>query len=219
MLIALTFASGTVDAISYFGLGKIFSAFMTGNLVFLGFGIADIGGPDVPVAIALVAFAVGSFVGLRFAAGRPGEAGLWPHRMSTLLALVAMSEAVFLIIWRANSGHPSPHATYVLIMLSALAMGVQTAAVRSLGVLGVFTTAGTFTLVALTGVVAGTRARSELPRLAGVLIGLIAGAMAGGLLFEHARSCAPVLPLVVTVLVIAAGKVFAAHLTSDASAG
>ncbi len=48
LLFALTLSSGAVDAISYFGL-KIFSAFMTGNLVFLGFGIADIvGSPDLP---------------------------------------------------------------------------------------------------------------------------------------------------------------------------
>ncbi len=41
LLVALTVASGAVDAISYFGLGKIFSAFMTGNIVYLGFGIAE----------------------------------------------------------------------------------------------------------------------------------------------------------------------------------
>jgi uncharacterized membrane protein YoaK (UPF0700 family) len=39
LLVALTVASGAVDAVSYFGLGKIFSAFMTGNMVFFGFAI------------------------------------------------------------------------------------------------------------------------------------------------------------------------------------
>src|ERR1700692_5124771 len=64
LLVALTFASGAVDAISYFGLGKIFSAFMTGNLVFLGFGIAHIKGPCFPVLVALSAFAGGPCAGL-----------------------------------------------------------------------------------------------------------------------------------------------------------
>jgi hypothetical protein len=60
LLVALTVASGAVDAISYFGLGKIFSAFMTGNIVFLGFGIAEIEGPDVvPVIFAISMFARG----------------------------------------------------------------------------------------------------------------------------------------------------------------
>src|SRR5882757_811884 len=57
LLVALTVASGAVDAISYFGLGKIFCAFMTGNIVFLGFGIGTIGGPDaIPVIVALSMF-------------------------------------------------------------------------------------------------------------------------------------------------------------------
>src|ERR1700704_2923197 len=77
LLVALTVASGGVDAISYFGLGKIFSAFMTGNLVFLGFGIAKVTGPDViPVILALVMFAVGACLGLRVT--RSQESGLWP---------------------------------------------------------------------------------------------------------------------------------------------
>jgi hypothetical protein len=61
MLVALTVASGAVDAISYFGLGKIFSAFMTGNIVFLGFGIANMKEPCLPPVLALSTFAAGSF--------------------------------------------------------------------------------------------------------------------------------------------------------------
>ena len=39
-LLALTFSTGTVDAVSYLGLGHVFTANMTGNVVLLGFGIA-----------------------------------------------------------------------------------------------------------------------------------------------------------------------------------
>lgn len=85
-------------------------------------------------------------------------------------------------------------------------MGIQTAAVRSLDVQGVFTAPGTFTLVAVTGILAGARSRTEMPRLIGVLAGLVGGAIAGGLLFLHARSYAPALPLVITILVILAGR-------------
>jgi uncharacterized membrane protein YoaK (UPF0700 family) len=94
----------------------------------------------------------------------------------------------------------------VFIALLSLAMGIQTAAVRSLGVQGIFTTAGTFTLVAFVGTFTGSRSRAEMPRLAGVLLGLIVGAVAGGLLFLHARSYAPVLPLVLTILVLLMGR-------------
>jgi uncharacterized membrane protein YoaK (UPF0700 family) len=87
-LVALTVASGAVDAISYFGLGKIFSAFMTGNLVFLGLGIAFLGlgiaeiqGPDVvPVIVALSTFAAGAYLGLRFMTLRSKELACGPRR-------------------------------------------------------------------------------------------------------------------------------------------
>lgn len=207
LLVALTIASGAVDAISYFGLGKIFSAFMTGNIVFLGLGIAHLKGPAVlPVTLALSTFAAGAYLGGRVVTLRSHEPGLWPWRVTVLLALVAIVEACFLAVWSATAGQPSTAITDVVIVLLSLAMGIQTAAVRSLGVQGVFTTAGTFTLVALAGTFAGTRSRTEMPRLVGVLVGLVVGAIGGGLLFLHARGYAPVLPLAITVLVVLTGR-------------
>ena len=216
LLVALAVASGAVDAISYFGLGKIFSAFMTGNIAFLGFGIVEIGGPDViSVILALSMFTAGAYLGLRFATLRPDESDLWPPATTVLLVLVAIAEACFLVVWFATTGHPPTRVRDVLIVLFSLAMGIQTAAVRSLGVQGVFTTAGTFTLVAFAGTFAGSRSRAEMPRLAGVLAGLIAGAVGGGLLFLHARSYAPVLPLAITVLVIVAGRGLARRTSAE----
>jgi hypothetical protein len=44
---------------------------------------------------------------------------------------------------------------------------------------------------------------------------LIAGAVGGGLLFLHARSYAPVLPLAITVLVIVAGRGLARRTSAE----
>jgi uncharacterized membrane protein YoaK (UPF0700 family) len=44
-----------------------------------------------------------------------------------------------------------------------------------------------------------------MPRLTGVLLGLVAGAVAGGLLFLHARSYAPAMPLAITIGVMLTG--------------
>lgn len=209
LLIALTFSTGAVDAISYFGLGKVFSAFMTGNIVYLGFGLANIGGPDLlPIVCALAFFTVGSYLGTRATLAAQGE-GPWPARVSATLAVVALIQAVFLASWIASAGHPTLTQMNVQISLMSLAMGLQMAAVRALGVQGVFTTAATFTLLAFAGDFAGSRPQAEAPRLAGVLLGLVAGAMAGGLLFTHAITYAPVLPLAVTVLVILGGLALA----------
>jgi uncharacterized membrane protein YoaK (UPF0700 family) len=39
----MTFSTGLVDVVSYLGLGRVFTANMTGNIVLLGFGIAGSG--------------------------------------------------------------------------------------------------------------------------------------------------------------------------------
>ena len=63
-LLLLTFSTGLVDAVSYLGLGRVFTANMTGNIVLLGFGIAGSGGlPVVAPLVSLAAFLGGSAAG------------------------------------------------------------------------------------------------------------------------------------------------------------
>src|ERR1700727_1098962 len=64
LLLTLTFTTGLVDAVSYLGLGRVFSANMTGNVVLLGFGIA--GGYQLPIVapiVSLLAFLGGAAIG------------------------------------------------------------------------------------------------------------------------------------------------------------
>jgi uncharacterized membrane protein YoaK (UPF0700 family) len=57
----LTVVSGMGDAISYVGLGHVFVANMTGNVVFLGFGAAGAAQLSVPASlVALAGFLLGS---------------------------------------------------------------------------------------------------------------------------------------------------------------
>src|SRR2546428_2489223 len=68
LLLVLTITTGLIEAVSVLGLGRVFTANMTGNIVFLGFALA--GPPGVSrlrSPAALVAFLVGAVVG-----GRPG---------------------------------------------------------------------------------------------------------------------------------------------------
>ena len=63
-LLLLTFGTGLVDAASYLGLGHVFTANMTGNVVLLGFGIAGAAGlPVVAPLVSLLAFLVGAGTG------------------------------------------------------------------------------------------------------------------------------------------------------------
>jgi uncharacterized membrane protein YoaK (UPF0700 family) len=206
LLVTLTASAGAVDAISWIVLGKVFSAFMTGNVVFLAFRTAGVPEPSiVRVLAALGAFGIGAFAAARIVAPPVAAGSAWPRRVTVALGASVAVQAVFLVVWIGVGGRPSSGSGDVLIAISALAMGMQTSAILSLGVRGVFTTAATATWAVLMGdVSAWSSSRGERRRLAGAIAGLFAGAVAGALLVIHARVWAPVLPLALGGLVVAA---------------
>jgi uncharacterized membrane protein YoaK (UPF0700 family) len=210
LLVGLTFASGAIDAVSFIALGKIFTAFMTGNLVFLGLEAAGAGESDtVRAMVALVTFTVGVFAASRVIGdSRSPSTALWPRRVSAALGLAMVLEAAFLALWASVSGEPGTASGLVLTALMATAMGLQSGAMLSLDIKGVFTTAATATVMFLSRDSArpSRSTGAERARLAGVIAALIAGAAAGGLLLVHARPYAPALPLVVTALVTAVAR-------------
>ena len=206
LLVALTVSSGAVDALSWLALGS-FSAFMTGNLAFLGFrvGGAASGPPLVRVLSAVAGFALGAALAARVVRTSREGGDVWPRRVTVALAAAPLAQVAFLAVWTMVGGHPSSRAGDLLIAFSSLAMGMQTAAISSLGVRGVFTTAATATLAILAGDLSGwSQPSAERRRLAAVVIGLFAGAVTGAALFVHATSWAPVFPFAVTALVVAA---------------
>src|SRR3989449_2533946 len=69
-LLVLTAATGLIDAVSYLALGHVFTANMTGNVVFLAFAVAGAPGLSIPrSAVSLGAFLTGAVAGGRLAAG------------------------------------------------------------------------------------------------------------------------------------------------------
>src|ERR1700738_3995892 len=82
LLNALTVSSGAVDAISFLALGKVFSAFMSGNIVFLGLRVAGAGTPSaVAILASMAAFAVGVYISTLIV--KPSEgSGTWPRRVT-----------------------------------------------------------------------------------------------------------------------------------------
>src|ERR1700692_2263584 len=80
LLHVATAITGLIDAISYLALGHVFTANMTGNVVFLAFAVA--GAPGLSIfrsGLALVAFLAGAALGgrLGFAYAAKPEAR-WP---------------------------------------------------------------------------------------------------------------------------------------------
>src|SRR3984893_7772669 len=68
LLHLFTAVTGLVDAVSYVALGHVFTANMTGNVVFLGFAMAGVPGLSALGSLtALAAFLVGAVIGGRLA--------------------------------------------------------------------------------------------------------------------------------------------------------
>jgi uncharacterized membrane protein YoaK (UPF0700 family) len=204
LLNALAVSSGAIDAISFLVLGKVFTAFMTGNIVFLGLRAA--GGPGagwMSVLTSMAAFAVGVYISVQIVKPSKGS-GTWPQRVTVALSVSLIAHAAFVAVWVACNGQPSIDVAQVLLGLWGFAMGMQSAAVRSLQVDGVFTTAATATIIFLVGDLTSWSATvQERRRLAGVLVSLFLGATAGGLLLMRAHIYAPVLPFVITLGTVA----------------
>src|SRR6266566_1919803 len=75
-LLVLTGVTGLVDAVSFLGLGHIFTANMTGNVVFLGFAAAGVPGLSVArSSTSLVAFLAGAAPAVASALPWPASVG------------------------------------------------------------------------------------------------------------------------------------------------
>lgn len=204
LLIALTFAAGVVDAVSFLGLGQIFTANMTGNVVFLALAV---GGGHLLTALhsvgALIGFSVGALLAGQVLA-RPRPPDLWPRRVNWVLLGEFACMVSFAIAWALTGGAPGPNTVYVLIALSSLGMGLQNAAARHLAVVGLTTTVIT---TALTGFMVDLPALgisgSTQRRTGWAVIALFSGAAIGAALILRAAELAPF------VTVIAVGGVVA----------
>ena len=186
VLLALTFTTGVVDAASYLGLGHVFTANMTGNIVLLGFGLAGSGGlPVVSPLVSLAAFLVGA-----------GAGGLLAKRATAPGARIERALAIEVVLVAAAAGlaatvdiHPNTASGDGVIALVALAMGVRNATVRTLGVPDLTTTVLTLTLTGLAAdsPLAGGTGSGSARRAAGVAA-MLAGAVCGALLLRASLS-------------------------------
>ena len=182
-LLALTFSTGLVDAVSYLGLGRVFTANMTGNIVLLGFGIA--GGEGLPVVAPLVslgAFLAGSAIGGVLAvmtADRHPQ-----HVARTLVIEIGLLLGAAIVAATADV-QPSTFSGDAVIAMLALAMGVRNATVRRLAVPDLTTTVLTMTLTGLAADsrLAGGSGKGSVRRIAAVLA-MLTGALAGALLLK-----------------------------------
>jgi uncharacterized membrane protein YoaK (UPF0700 family) len=180
-LLILTFTTGIVDAVSFLGLGHVFTANMTGNVVLLGFGIA--GSAGLPIAAPFAS--LGAFILGAIAGGRVSRRVEERRLLTTALAIevaVLAAAAVIAALTTITTGAP---VTYVLIVMLAFAMGLRSACVRRLGVPDLSTVVLTMTLVGFSSEspLAGGSGLGSLRRSSAVVL-MGAGALAGALLLR-----------------------------------
>jgi uncharacterized membrane protein YoaK (UPF0700 family) len=196
-MLGLTFTTGVVDAVSYLGLGHVFAANMTGNVVLLGFGLAGAGHlPVVAPIVSLAAFLVGAALAGRIAAHLKNADG--PPLTVALVLETALVAAAAVLASALKIG-PGTAAGYVTIALMAFAMGIRNATVRKIALPDLTTTVLTMTLTGLAAEspFGGGNGKGTVRRLA-ASGALLVGAIAGGLLTKVSLAAA---------LAVAAGSV------------
>jgi uncharacterized membrane protein YoaK (UPF0700 family) len=179
-LLVLTFVTGIVDAVCFLALGHVFAAMQTGNVIFLGLGVAGVSGaPVLAPLVALGAFLVGgsaaallprpaSGSGLRLAMA--GEIGL----LSVAAVLAALVDV-----------EPGELSAYLLIAMLSVAMGLRNTIARQIGDPNLATTVLNLTLSAFVShTPTAIASEGELGLRGAAIAAILAGAVAGALLLK-----------------------------------
>ena len=207
LLVLLTLTTGAVDASCFLHLGNVFSSVITGNLVLLGVAAATTSSSlAIHSGTALAGYAVGVLIGAPIATRRASGGETWPPSVTVTLVTEFCVLAGFSAGWELTSGSPGTTARLLLIAALAVGMGIQSAAVRELG--GMSTTYLTGTLTAMISELATRDRKPGLARSLGVLAAVVSGAVAGGLVAEHAPAWLPVVILTPLALVLIASIAF-----------
>jgi uncharacterized membrane protein YoaK (UPF0700 family) len=179
-LALLSFAAGTMDAIAFLALGGVFTSAMSGNTIVLGTALGQ--GQLATVSRTLLAFA-GYVCGVAGAAVPLRAPGRGIRRT---LGLELLLLTAFTVWWTVRGGAKNPPDAYGLIILSALAMGLQGGIGRAMRVAGVPTIVITSTLTAIIESLAeralarqrplaSTIARRQIAAFLAYLIGAVTG--------------------------------------------
>lgn len=206
-LLLLSLTAGSADAAGYLGLGGVFTSNMTGNVVLMGIHAGE---GHLVMAIRTLGVIGIFFCGVSLGAwlGKKLSAEEWPELAFRLIGLEKILLLVFALgwLWMGSEGRVGSGGSLLLVVL-ALAMGVQLAALFRLSAPGVGTTAVTGTLTAfasslvnflfIPGLGSAEKA-SNLQRVgfqAGVVFLYASGAACEGWLIMHAPAWAGFFPV------------------------
>ena len=210
ILVLMTVITGIVDASSYLGLGHVFVANMTGNVVFVAFAIAGVSGFSIlSSVIALVFFVLGALSSGRFASHFGVNRA---QLLGVCLGVQALLVALAVIVAGLSGDRLVGDVTYALIAPLACSMGLQNGVARKLAVPDLSTTVLTLTIVGIGADSkiaggAGSRAGRRLTSVASMFL----GALIGALLVLHAAVVYSLILVFGIAVVLAAVSLRLAH--------
>jgi uncharacterized membrane protein YoaK (UPF0700 family) len=205
LALALAAANGATDVASFIRLGGVFASVMTGNLVLLGLAVErESGSLSSHAVTAIAGYIVGVTLGALICRGTRDGNELWPTCVTTTLAVELCVVVGFTIGWELANGRATGASQLVLLAVAAIAMGLQSEAMRNVGA----PLSTTYLTGTLTGAVAslfsGGRHRRADWLSAGVLGCAAAGAVVGAALIDASPDTFPILPVASVAGVVAA---------------
>jgi len=199
----LSFTAGVMDAIAFLTLGDVFTSAMSGNTILLGLAL---GQGRMSAALHSLAAFVGYICGVAGAALPLRDAR---HGVEQTLRLEILFLAAFAAFWAVRGGPMGQSDVYALIILSAVAMGLQGAVGRAIRIHGVPTVVITSTLTAIVGAIAERILKRE-PRLFAPptrqqivsFIAYLVSAVAAGFALTRWRDALPFVPLAAILILV-----------------
>lgn len=195
LLFLLSTTAGIIDAVSVLGLGKVFTANMTGNIVFLGLAFARTPGFAVaPSLTALLSFLAGAAIGGRFhQASGPARLRRWA-KICAAAEVLLLASAALVAFGYSTSTLSGGVGRYATITFLAVAMGLRNATMRQFNAPDITTTVLTTILTAIasdSSLAGGTN--PNLGRRLLPVVAILAGATIGALMVLRVGVVVPLL--------------------------
>ena len=196
LVLLLALNSGATDAIGFIALGGAFTSVMTGNLVLLGLSVPRQDGTlALHSLVAIVGFVLGAALGARVAGTpRPGD-GAWPRPVTTALGVQLALTVGVAIVWEVEAASPDAVSRTVLLVVDAVALGIQSSPVQRFGRAGLSTPYLTGTLTQLVIKLTSGQSIREVRHSAQLLFMLVFGAAIGAALVRWAAPVAVLVPV------------------------
>jgi len=202
-----------MDAIVFLVLGGVFTSAMSGNTILLGLAA---GQGHVEAALRSLAALLGYVTGI--SAGSLSLAKFQRGHGWTL-ALEALFLAAFVALWFVTGPPSGSLVIYGLVVLSAIAMGLQGAIGHAIGVPGIMTVVFTSTYTAIISDLVERALAGHRPLLTTLaaqqlitLVTYLGSAVVVGIVATHGFKFAPIFPLAVVLVLLAGLRLRLIHL-------